>query len=215
MVAVTSRFKTGRGRTCDACLLLILSMPLQLLADASPEPTTGNASIRQLSILVPAAIDFNAAVVASISIQNGSIFDLDEPQENKALYRLANRAHITTRTNVIYQQLLFREGEKLSSSALQESERILRGNRYIQDASIETVQQEDGTVDVNVRTSDVWTLIPKVSFSRSGGENKSNIGIREMNLLGTGMEVEAFYRSNVDRDSTIVRFADRHLGDSW
>jgi hypothetical protein len=57
--------------------------------------------------------------------------------------------------------------------------------------------------------------MPKASFSRSGGQNNGGIGLKEMNLLGTGAGVEVMYRSDVDRDSAIVRYFDNHVGNSW
>ncbi len=155
------------------------------------------------------------AVVGSIQLSNGNIFNLDIAEENRALFRLANRLHFRTREDVIMQQLLFAEGERVSKSELDESERILRSNRYLQDASITTTPRESGLVDVNIETSDVWTLIPKISLSRSGGENNTGVGVKEMNLFGSGIEVEALYKSTVDRESRLLKYVDRNIGNSW
>ena len=198
-----------------AFVLLYFSMPAGANADATADVNPDSAALSGTNVLIPATPAFTGAVIGDVNILNDSIFDLDIPEEDKALYRLANRLHVTTRPGVIQQQLLFNEGDKWSVSRIQESERILRGNRYIQNANIDTVRNGDGTVDVNVHTSDVWTLIPRISLSRSGGENKSGIGIKELNLLGTGIQLEALYKSNIDRDSAIFRFTDRHLGNSW
>ena len=157
----------------------------------------------------------SGAIVGSVTIKNGSIFDLQNPEEDKLLYRLANKAHVTTRPQVIAQQLLFKAGDKFSSQAVDESERILRSNRYIQDATVEPVRNADGTVDISVSTTDTWTLSPKLSFSHSGGASRSSFGIKEMNLLGTGVGLEALYESDVDRDSKVLKVVDRHVGDSW
>lgn len=156
----------------------------------------------------------SGAPIGTITIENGSIFDLDNPAEDKALYRFANHAHMTTRADVIEAQLLFESGDEFSVQKIKESERLLRSNRYIQEVSIEPVLTETGNVDINVTTSDVWTLIPKLDISRSGGENKSSIGVKEMNLLGTGMAVEVQFKTDVDRDSTSLRFIDRNIGHS-
>lgn len=200
---------------CGTNLFLLLLFPLRVFADASGdggEPTFANT---QTTILAPAALISPSLVIGAVNIVNGSIFNLDDPRENKMLYRFANRAHATTRPGVIQQQLLFVPGDQFSPRELEESERILRSNRYIQDATIEPVLKDNGVVDINVHTTDVWTLVPRISISRSGGENKTGIGIKEMNLFGTGMAVEAIYKSDVDRDSNIIKFTDRHLGDSW
>ena len=167
-----------------------------------------------LALLIAAPSVQAASSIGSITINNGSIFDLEDPAEDKALYRFANRAHITTRPEVIEAQLLFEIGDKFSPQALAESERLLRANRYLHDASIRPVLVADGTVDIEVTTTDVWTLIPKLDISRSGGKNKSAFGIKEMNLLGTGIAVELQRKSDVDRDSTSLRLINKNIGRS-
>jgi hypothetical protein len=192
--------------------VFLLMLPRILFADSSEDPTSavpGRTAPTRGAVVLP------NATIGSINIINGSVFDLDDPEENKALFRLANRLHVKTRPSVIQQQLLFDTGDQASAQKFEESERILRSNLYIQDAKIEPVPNDNGVVDIDVQTTDVWTLIPKISLSRSGGKNKGGIGVKEMNLLGTGIELEAAYKSNVDRDSTIIRFADRNLGSSW
>jgi len=163
----------------------------------------------------PVRLESPDPVVGSITIENGSIFDLEDPEENNFLYRLANKAHATTRPQVIEQQLLFEPGDEFSSQALAESERILRGNRYLQKAQIEAVPNATGSMDIKVSTADTWTLIPKLSLSRSGGENSSAFGVKEMNLLGTGIGLEAAFKSDVDRDSKVLKIVDNNIGDSW
>jgi len=153
--------------------------------------------------------------IGSVSIATRNIFDLNNPKEDKTLYRLANRLHVKTRPNVIYQQLLFAQGDLLSAQALEESERILRRHSYIQDAQIEAVRDADGLAAITVTTTDVWTLLPKASFSRKGGESRTSLGVKDSNFLGTGILVEAVHRSDVDRDSNVLKYVDRNVGDTW
>ena len=160
-------------------------------------------------------LEASGAVVGDITILNGSIFDLENPEEDKLLYRFANKTHITTRPHVIEQQLLFASGEPLSAQRVQESERILRGNRYLQNARITAIPQQDGVVDIEVATTDTWTLMPKLSFSHSGGESKSRFGVKEGNLLGSGISLEALFKSDVDRDTKVLKVVDEHIGHSW
>ena len=167
------------------------------------------------SLMALRSMESSGAVIGQVSITNSNIIDLDDPEENKALYRFANKIHATTRQNVIQQQLLFSPGERFSLQALEETERLLRENRYIQNASVRPIIGQDGAVDIAVETNDVWTLMPKLAFSRSGGTNKAAIGIKEMNLLGTGIAVELSQKTDVDRDSTAIKFVDRHLKGSW
>jgi hemolysin activation/secretion protein len=213
-VARSSQHPQRGARLYSAAICLLL-VPAALFAEAAKDPDAFSSGPSLGLISATPTLSSSAAVVGSINILNGSIFDLHDPEENSLFYRLANKMHATTRPAVIRQQLLFESGDQLFNRDLEESERILRSNRYIQDAKIERVPNKAGVVDINVRTTDVWTLVPKISLSRSGGENKTGIGIKEMNLLGSGIDIEASYKSNVDRDSTIIKFADRNLGSSW
>jgi len=161
------------------------------------------------------ALEASGARIREIILDKRDIFDLSDPAENKWLYRWANRLHIPTRDGVIHNQLLFRAGDNFEQRVLDESERILRANRYIYDAEIEPVNYEDGVVDLRVMTKEVWTLTPDVSFSRSGGENRTALGIEETNLLGRGQLVRLKWVDSVDRTSTQFTFEDRNFGRSW
>jgi len=154
------------------------------------------------------------AVIGEVYIENANIFDTDIPGEDRALYRLANKLHIRTRPEVISRVLLFKPGDPFDRRLIEESERLLRSNSYLHDAVIEPVRYRDGTVDLKVTTRDVWTLDPRLSIGRAGGVNSVTVGIKDANLLGRGVYVALYYKSNVDRDSLLLKFADRELGES-
>ncbi len=156
-----------------------------------------------------------SAVIGDITLEKSNVFDLSNPEEDKWLYRLANRLHIVTRDKVIRKQLLFRTGDKYSQRLVDESARILRRNDYLFDAEIEPLRHENGVVDLKVKTTDVWSLMPDIDLSRSGGENTFTIGIQEDNFLGRGQELRISHTEDVDRDSDRLEFEDRHLGRSW
>jgi outer membrane protein assembly factor BamA len=139
------------------------------------------------------------------------MFDLSDPRENKALYRFANKLHINTRATVIQRILLFKSGEPLSVRLIEETERLLRANRYLYDVSIQPVAYRDGVVDIEVRTRDTWSLEPGISVSRAGGKNTGRLSIEEDNLLGTGISVGAQYKSDVDRSGTQFHIADNNV----
>jgi len=160
-------------------------------------------------------LESDGAIIHEVILDKRNIFDLSDPKENKWLYRWANRLHIVTRDSVINNQLLFRPGDTISSRLLEESARILRANRFIIDASIEPVHYEDDIVNIKVITQDVWSLTPDFSFSRSGGENRTSIGIEETNLFGRGQLLRLKWIDGVDRTSTRFDFEDRNLGSGW
>ncbi len=187
----------------------LLIAPVLLVAGATLAAETPRPDIPDSKTLQ------ESAVVGRVILEKQNIFDLDDPKEDKWLYRWANRLHIVTRDSVIEQQLLFDTGDAFSKSALQESERILRDNRYLWDVDIRPVAYKDGVVDVAVTTRDVWSLTPDVSISRSGGENRTGFGIEETNLFGRGQLLRLKRVDNVDRSSTRLDFEDTNLGQSW
>ncbi|MEP7242571.1 MAG: hypothetical protein ABI885_02685 [Gammaproteobacteria bacterium] len=155
------------------------------------------------------------ARIGEIRIQPRNIFDADRPDENTALFRLANRLHIRTHVSTVKDQLLFQSGDVYQARLLAESERILRGTRYIQDATILPVAYHDGVVDVEAITHDVWTLNPGISFGRTGGKSTSGFKLEELNLLGLGSQISLGRKSGVDRTSTTLRYSDPQLFGSW
>ena len=155
------------------------------------------------------------AVIGKIEIVIGDIFDPSIPGESAWVYRTANRLHINTRPKVVRSQLLFREGEPYRHRVVQESERILRGNDYLYDASIRPVAWDGKTVDLEVRTRDTWTLNPGVNFNRQGGENSGSIELEEKNLLGNGQQLSFGWTSDVDRESLTFGFFDPHFNSTW
>ena len=175
------------------------------------------ASFAMARDTLPSTSDLEAmgAVIGEISYNKKNIFDTTLPGENKSFYRFANRWHIMTRDSVIRQQLLFRSGERFSNRLMAESERLLRQNAYLYDAKIKPVKVENGVVDIEVWTRDLWTLTPGISVSRSGGENRSRASLSERNLLGRGVSLRLSYTDNVDRESTSFQFFDKNLGQSW
>lgn len=162
-----------------------------------------------------AQLESDGVVIGKILLEKSNIFDLSDERENNALYRLINKLHIMTKDNTIEQQLLLQPGETYSQRLVDESERILRSNSYLYDASIEPVNARDGVVDLKVSTRDVWTFKPGVSFSRKGGENDTGFDIEEINLLGYGQRIRIAREDDVDRDSKVFEFRDSNLGNSW
>jgi len=192
--------------TCIRKCPLVLAV---LIALANSPSTAGD----ELPAL--AELEATGAVIGEIQLRKLNVFDVTQPGENKSLFRLANRWHIVTRDSVIEQQLLFASGEAFSPRLLEESERLLRQNVYLYDAKIKPVAYADGVVDVEVQTRDLWTLMPGVSISRSGGENRSRASVSERNLLGRGVSLKLSYADDVDRESTSFQYYDKNLGSGW
>lgn len=165
--------------------------------------------------LDPARLEADQVLIGEIVLEKQDVFDLSIPKENNALYRLANRLHIITKDSVIKKQLLFKPGDAFSKRLSDESARLLRRNSYFYDVSITPKNLGDGTVDLHVKTRDVWTLKPGLSYSRKGGEDKSSVSLEELNLLGRGQQLIFARSSDVDRDTSLFEFRDRNIGQNW
>ena len=177
--------------------------------------TIAAAAEETSSQLDPDTLEKDGVVIGEILLDKQDVFDLSNPKENNWFYRLANKWHIITKDKVIRKQLLLNAGDTFSARLSDESERILRGNRYLYDASITPVNRRDGIVDLHVSTRDVWTLTPTISVSRKGGENKTSFGIEDINLLGRGQTIRVERTEDVDRTARTFEFRDRHLGSNW
>jgi outer membrane protein assembly factor BamA len=190
-----------------AAVVLVLSMPVAAAEVQENRESTRLPSFQELEAA--------GAVIGEIRINNRNIFDLDDPRENNAFFRLANALHIRTRPGVIRRSLLFKPGEPLSARLIEETERLLRGNAYIYDVRIVPVAYHDGVVDIEVTTRDTWTLHPGLSFGRQGGVNTGGVGLKESNLMGTGIAVGLGKTVETERSGTEFSIAQNHAFDGW
>jgi hypothetical protein len=173
--------------------------------------------VAQAASAVPSFAELEAAgaKIGEIRIDPRNIFDLSDPQEDKWLFRWANQLHIKTRPGVIERSLLFKSGEPVSAQVMEETERLLRAERYLYDVQLRPVAYHDGVADVEVVTRDTWSLNLGANISRSGGTNSSGLQIKEFNLLGTGTEIRFGRDKNVDRSSSEFGFLQNHAFGSW
>ncbi len=172
-------------------------------ASAAAAPAPGPAA----DLPTLAELEAAGATIGKIRIVNRQIFDTADPREDYLLFRWANALHIRTRPEVIERTLLFKSGERVSTRLIDETERLLLGNRYLYDVDFKPTAYRDGVVDLDVVTRDTWSLDLGIKASRAGGENSSGLQIREYNLLGTGMSMSVGRSNGVDRSSNEFQFA--------
>jgi outer membrane protein assembly factor BamA len=165
----------------------------------------------------PAELEARGATVGSIEVHVQNIFDPSDPRESAWFYRTANSLHYRTRESTVREQLLFASGQPFSAQRAAETERILRGRDYLNDAWVVPLRYdaEKNVVDVSVTVRDVWTLNPGVSVGRSGGANRTRVEIEEENLFGRGSRVSVSRARDVDRTSTIFKYSDPGLFGRW
>lgn len=155
--------------------------------------------------------------VDSIRYDIGDAFDdsKSHTQYDKWAYDILNWWHIETREMTVRKLLLFDEGDSVNLDYLLESERFLRSQIFLSDASI-TMSEEDGKNIATVHTSDNWTLTPTVGGSFEGKEFTYDnlnyiVGIRESNFLGFGQQLGFYYGHDRFRNKWLVEYGDPHF----
>jgi outer membrane protein assembly factor BamA len=104
-------------------------------------------------------------------------------------------------------ELTFKEGDRLKNNLLEESERRLRSRRYFSSATVVPVKNDDGS-KVNVDVHEVWTLVPKLTYSTAGGNTHYGYGIHDSNFLGLGKTVKVERSTDENRTSDIFAYRD-------
>src|SRR6266850_481680 len=155
------------------------------------------------------------AVIGEITVDTHDIFDLDDPHENGFFYRAANALHVKTKPWLIRRYLLFKPGDRVSLRLIEETERLIRANSTVYDVTIRPLRNQDGVVDIEVRTRDTWTLQPSVRLRRAGGKNSGSFSLKETNFAGTGTAFGIERASSVDRTGTLLTVQHDHLFDGW
>lgn len=146
--------------------------------------------------------------VGNIQIEAGNVFNPSLPEENHWYHQLTNQLHLKTQDKVIAKALLFKTGEPFNLSLLAESERLLRAQKHLKDAQVNIQQICGQQVDLQVITTDNWTLAPALSFGRSGGNNSSSLSLEEHNLLGLGKELSLGFKQDEERNQTKLTYND-------
>lgn len=187
---------------------IVLALALLAGGTARAEPSAAS---------VPGFAELEAAGarIGAIRVVPGPIFDTSDPKEDKALFRLANRLHVPTRPGVIERALLFKRGDLVSVRVIEETERLLRDNRYLYEVHIRPVDYRDGVVDIEVATLDTWSLDPGISAGRSGGTTTGGFTLRDYNVFGTGTSIALGRSKDLDRTSTEFQFSNSRAFGTW
>ena len=121
----------------------------------------------------------------------------------EGFYRTGNKLHIKSQDITIQNLILLRQGEPFDSIKAIESERLIRGQKYIQDAILyaKLPAPKSDSVDVYIRSHDLWSIIPGGYFSPS----RFKISLSDKNFLGLGHEIKSeFYRNYTNGINTYI-----------
>ena len=137
-------------------------------------------------------------------------------QRVPVLARLARKLHATTKTELITNFLLLKQGDACVELRRAESARILRAQPFIADAEVYVIPNDRGGVDLEVRTSD------EVSFVIGGGVRAKSpqlsfLLLGSQNLAGQGVFMSGAWRAGDGlRDAFTFRGIDNQfLGRPW
>lgn len=100
--------------------------------------------------------------------------------------KTGNSLHIKTKETVIRNLLLFREGQKYDSLLIKESSRLIRSQKYVRDMIQTSIPVTRDSIDVYIRISDVWSIVP----SYLGTSSHLGLGIRDLNFAGLGNSLD-------------------------
>lgn len=149
--------------------------------------------------------------VSAIHAKPANLFNLDLPDENKFVHKIANTLHITTRESTIIDAMPLKVGDVLEEDSLLIAERVLRSRRYLHSASVIPVKRCGESVEIRVNTIDNWTLTPAISLSSKGGEERFKFELQDLNLLGYGKNLTYRHHKSAEDELVQLVYADANL----
>ena len=141
---------------------------------------------------------YEGKIIRSISITTldpfGFLLNDTNARPRSYLEKGGNALHVKTHNNVIRNRMLVRENDRFDSLLVRESERLIRSQSYIHDVVVTAVPAgiNSDSVDLFVRVSDLWSIIPDGALS---GESLT-FKLTEKNLGGLGHTVSGSYWQN-------------------
>ncbi len=207
-------------RVCCAWALVLATAPPGAFALAADDACAVTHEPRELLTMPIEAIEGRPLVAgtayraATVGIVRQNIFNTRDPNEDNALFRVANLWHVATREQTIRTLLLFSEGDPVTPARIAESERLLRAKRFLYDARIIANRRCGDHLDLVVVTRDVWSLVPNLGVTRTGGEQEIEVGLSEVNIAGQGAEFNIQVFDNLDRRGVSIRYSDANLDSS-
>lgn len=120
--------------------------------------------------------------------------------------RFAAKQHVTTKESVIRRYLALQLGDRCTEVRRAESERILRAQPFIADATVLAYDDGQGGVALTVSTVDEVSLI--IGAGIGGGSGVHSLLLGEDNLLGSALHAESQWRKGVHRDTYAAKVVD-------
>jgi hypothetical protein len=152
--------------------------------------------------------DFSGKIIRNINIVTldpfgYSISDSTQKPTNWG-ERTGNRLHLKTKKIAIKNLLLFKRNSVYDTYKVQESERLIRSQKYVTSVRITNKLVASDSIDVTIRVLDSWSTIPKFSIS----SNQVSVGLKEKDFFGSGQQLEYRFANRFDdgRNSNEVTY---------
>jgi hypothetical protein len=149
-----------------------------------------------------------------IEIVRKDIFDTTKVEDRHIFGSVVNDLHVLTREDVVRRELLFKEGDELDETVLQESARNLRALGYLGDVTISSYAITETSAVVAVVTQDRWSIDMLPAYKQEGGASAQRYTLKDDNFLGGGHSLSLSYSYQTDRPSphgTEVVLRERNL----
>lgn len=160
--------------------------------------------------------------VGRIEIRQSDIYAADEIAGAglplRWLRRGMNALHVATRQRIIRRELLVSPGAPLDTACLRETERNLRELGFLTEVAIVPVDTlPDGSVDLEVRTQEVWSLRTQFTYGRdAGAQQRWSVVLSDRNFLGEGVRLRGGLGQDETRDFRLLGYNSRRvLGLPW
>ncbi|HSD08964.1 hypothetical protein [Flavobacterium sp.] len=146
------------------------------------------------------SVNYNGKIIRKINIVTLDPFGhsvVDTTQEPKFWgERTGNRLHIKTKKIAIHNLLLIKKNTPYDSYKMEESERIIRSQKYVTAVRItnQLAGKASDSVDVTIRVLDSWSTIPRFSISN----NQVAVGVKEKDFFGTGQLFDYRFTNRFD-----------------
>jgi hypothetical protein len=161
--------------------------------------------------LEPLPVACKGQIVSRIEVHTRPPFEIGGSKVAQRLARQVTSLHATTSPDIIRRFLALSPGEPCTELKRSESERILRGQPYLADATVLAFPDDTGTVSISVLTVDEVSLI-----LGAGGSGKPpylrGFKLGEANLMGEAISLDGRWRYNADfRDEISAQLTDYQL----
>ena len=144
----------------------------------------------------------NGEIISDISIVTRPPYEALGTRWWEVPLRIASDLHVTTSRGLVRRFLHVKPGRPCIEQERAESERILRAQPYLADASIAVLPDTAGTVALLVETWDELTPIVGISGS---GSRITALKLGEGNFLGAGLYIAGGWRDGTMRDTYVLQ----------